>query len=94
MREQGSRRPHAAIRAHWRLQLLHVRNAHRRARAHPVLAVAAPVPGHAPQVYQLARAAQRPDARAAREWDQLHELLHRWVYLPCVFVLRVWLRLR
>ena len=37
------------------------------------------------EIYQLTRHAQWSYTRAARKWDQLRELIHRWVYLPCVF---------
>jgi len=84
MCEQGPCRPHAAIWAHWRLQLFHVCNAHRRGCAYPVLAVATPVPRHQTQVCQFTRPPQRPHTRSACKWDQLHELVHSWVYLPYV----------
>jgi len=83
--EQGSRRPHAAVRAHWRVQVFHVRNGRRRACADPVLAMATPVPRYPAQIYQPTRPSQRPHTRPTREWDQLRELVHCRVYLPYVF---------
>ena len=80
--KQGSRRPSTAIRGHWRVQILGVRDARRSACAYSILAVATPVPRHQTQVYQFTRLAQRPHTRPARERDQLRELVHSRVHLP------------
>ena len=83
--EQGTCWPYEAIRAHGCLQIFDVRFARRCDCAYPVLVMATPVPGHPTEIYQLTGHAQRSYNGTACKWDQLRELVHRWVYLPYVF---------
>ena len=90
--EQGSCRPHTAIRPDGCLQIFYVRYAHRCSCAYPVLVVATPVPEHPTEIYQLTRHAQRSHTCPTRKRDQLRELVYRWVYLPYVILFYFFIR--
>jgi len=84
MCSQGGCRPRTGIRLHGFLQIFHVRYAHRRNCAHPILAVATPVPVLPIEISQLTCHAQRRHTRPTYKQVQLRELVHRWIYLPYV----------